>query len=261
MAMYETILVTTEGPIATVTVNRPDKLNSLNPTVLRELTAAFIALDGSYAIRAAILTGAGDKAFVAGADIAEMTAMNAAQAKAFSDSGHRLGVLLESSPFPVIAAVNGYALGGGCELALACDFIYASDKARFGQPEVNLGLMPGFGGTQRLSRRIGIARAREMIFTGEPINAARALELGLVNEVFPHASLIDHARTTAQKIVSKAPIAIAYSKRVIERGYDAGLGVGNELEATAFSTLFDTEDMREGTKAFVEKRTPQFHGR
>jgi enoyl-CoA hydratase len=261
MATYETILVQVEGAIATVTVNRPDKLNSLNTVVLRELTAAFISLDASYKVRAVILTGAGEKAFVAGADIAEMSAMNAAQAKAFSDSGHRLGVLMETSPFPVIAAVNGYALGGGCELALACDFIYASDNARFGQPEVNLGLMPGFGGTQRLSRRIGISRARELIFTGEPIKAERALELGLVNEVFPLASLMDRVRATAEKIASKAPIAIAYSKRVIERGYDAGLGVGNELEATAFSTLFDTADMREGTKAFVEKRPAKFEGR
>src|SRR5258706_12012018 len=261
MATYETILVQVDAAIATVTVNRPDKLNSLNTVVLRELTAAFISLDRSYAVRAAILTGAGEKAFVAGADIAEMSAMNAAQAKAFSDSGHRLGVLLETSPFPVIAAVNGYALGGGCELALACDFIYASDNARFGQPEVNLGLMPGFGGTQRLSRRIGISRARELIFTGEPIKAERALELGLVNEVFPLASLMDRVRSTAEKIASKGPIAIAYSKRVIERGYDAGLGVGNELEATAFSTLFDTADMREGTQAFLEKRPAKFQGR
>jgi enoyl-CoA hydratase len=258
---YETLRVEREGGVATVTVNRPDKLNSLNSTVIKELIAAFVGLsEGEPAVRAAILTGAGDKAFVAGADIAEMSAMNAAQAKAFSDSGHRLGLVIEASPFPVIAAVNGYALGGGCELALCCDFIYASDKARFGQPEVNLGLMPGFGGTQRLARRVGLAHAREIIYTGDPISAERARTIGLVNEVVPHAELGAKVGGVAQKIASRAPVAIAYSKRVMARGFDADLGVANELEATAFSALFDTEDMREGTRAFVEKRAAKFVG-
>jgi enoyl-CoA hydratase len=262
MTSYENISVGSEGGIATVTVNRPEKLNALNAHVLRELTAAFVALSESKPpTRVAILTGAGDKAFVAGADIAEMSALSAAEAKAFSDSGHRLGVVLESAPFPVIAAVNGYALGGGCELALACDFIYASDKARFGQPEVNLGLMPGFGGTQRLARRVGLARARELIYSGDAIPADRALAIGLVNEVVPHAELGERVRAVAKKIAAKAPLAVAASKRVMARGYDADLSVGNELEASAFSALFDSEDMREGTKAFVEKRPAEFKGK
>jgi enoyl-CoA hydratase len=156
--------------------------------------------------------------------------------------------------------VNGWALGGGCELALCCDFIYASDKARFGQPEVNLGLMPGFGGTQRLARRVGLARARELVYTADAIGADRALAIGLVNEVVPHAELLTKVKAVAKKIAEKAPVAIAYSKRVMARGFDADLGVANELEATAFSALFDTKDMREGTQAFVEKRAAKFVG-
>ena len=248
MPNYETITLEVADGIATVTVNRPDKLNALNAKVLAELTAAFVALsEAEPRIRVAILTGAGDKAFVAGADI--------------SDSGHRLGLVIESAAFPVIAAVNGFALGGGCELAMCCDFIYASDKARFGQPEVNLGLMPGFGGTQRLSRRVGLTRARELVYTGDPIPAERALALGLVNEVVPHAELMTKAREVAQKIASKAPLAMASCKRVMARGFDADLSVANELEATAFSALFDTEDMREGTRAFMARRPAQFTGR
>lgn len=258
---YETLLVEHDGGVAVVTVNRPDKLNSLSLAVIRELTAAVIGLgESDPPTRAAILTGAGDKAFVAGADISEMSAMNAAQAKAFSDAGHRLGLVIEAAPFPVIAAVNGYALGGGCEIALCCDFIYASDKARFGQPEVNLGLMPGFGGTQRLARRVGLGRAREMIYTAEPISADRALGIGLVNEIVPHAELLAKVKAVAQKIAGKAPVAIASSKRVMARGFDADLGVASELEATAFSALFDTQDMREGTQAFMEKRAAKFVG-
>lgn len=262
MAKYATIRLEVADGIATVTIDRPDKLNALNGAVLAELTAAFVALSEAEAkTRVAILTGAGDKAFVAGADISEMSELSAAQAKAFSDAGHRLGLVIESAAFPVIAAVNGFALGGGCELAMCCDFIYASDKARFGQPEVNLGLMPGFGGTQRLSRRIGLSLARELVYTGDPIAADRALALGLVNEVVPHAELMTKVREVAKKIASKAPIAIAYCKRVMARGFDADLAVANELEATAFSALFDTEDMREGTRAFMDRRPAQFTGR
>jgi enoyl-CoA hydratase len=262
MASYETITVETSDGIAVVTINRPDKLNALNACVLAELTQAFVRLSESEpAVRVAILTGAGDKAFVAGADIAEMADMGASRAKAFSDAGHRLGLVMEAAAFPIIGAVNGFALGGGCELALCCDFIYASDKARFGQPEVNLGLMPGFGGTQRLARRVGLACARELIYTADAIPADRALALGLANEVVPHAELMDRVRAVAAKIASKAPVAIAYSKRVMARGFDADLAVANELEATAFAALFDTEDMREGTRAFVEKRAAKFIGR
>lgn len=257
---YQTILLDQDGAIATVTINRPDKLNALNAQVIRELTEAFARL-GSDGTRAVVLTGAGEKAFVAGADIAEMSGLSSAEAKAFAEAGHRLGFTLESAPYPVIAAVNGFALGGGCELALACDFIYASDRAKFGQPEVNLGLMPGFGGTQRLSRRVGLGLARELVFTGEPIDAERALAIGLVNAVVPGGELLDRARATAHKIAAKAPLAIAASKRALAKGYDVELGVACELEATAFGALFASEDMREGTRAFVEKRKPEFRGR
>jgi enoyl-CoA hydratase len=260
MSDYETILLESDGPIATVTVNRPDKLNALNAQVVRELTQAFQALAGSPT-RVAILTGAGEKAFVAGADIAEMSALSAAQAKAFSDAGHRLGWAIELSSFPVIAAVNGFALGGGCELALACDFIYASDRAKLGQPEVNLGLMPGFGGTQRLARRIGVAQARELIYTGDHVSAERALALGLVNAVVPASELMERVRELAKKIASKAPLAVAASKRVMHQAPDVALTVACELEASAFATLFASEDMREGTRAFVEKRKAEFSGR
>jgi enoyl-CoA hydratase len=257
---YQTILLEKDGAVATVTINRPDKLNALNAQVIRELTDAFAGLGGD-GTRAAVLTGAGEKAFVAGADIAEMSGLTPAQAKAFAEAGHRLGFVLESAPYPVIAAVNGFALGGGCELALACDFIYASDRAKFGQPEVNLGLMPGFGGTQRLSRRVGLGLARELVFTGDPIDAERALAIGLVNAVVPAAELLARARATAQKIASKGPLAVASSKRALEKGYDVELAVACELEATAFGALFATEDMREGTRAFVEKRKAEFRGR
>ena len=254
---YETILSGESDGIVTITVNRPDKLNALNPAVLRELTAAVAALGDA---RAAILTGAG-KAFVAGADIAAMQKMSPAEAKAFSDSGHHLGALMEQARCPIIAAVNGFALGGGTELALACDFIYASEKAKFGQPEVNLGLMPGFGGTQRLARRVGIGRARELVYTGAIIDAQEALRIGLANQVVPHDELMAKVREVASTIASKAPLAVAASKRVMARGYDADLPTANELEATAFSALFGSEDQREGTAAFVEKRQATFKGR
>jgi enoyl-CoA hydratase len=254
---YETILIEKHDAVGVVTINRPSKLNALNKQVIRELIHAFESLT----VRAAILTGAGDKAFVAGADIAEMSEMSAAEAKGFSESGHQLGNVLENASFPVIAAVNGYALGGGCELALACDFIYASDKARFGQPEVNLGIMPGFGGTQRLARRVGLGVAREIVYGADPVNAERALAIGLVNAVVPHAELLERTRAVAHKIAKKAPLAIRAAKRAFLRGADADLAVGNELESALFSALFDSEDMREGTKAFVEKRDAEFQGR
>ncbi len=190
-----------------------------------------------------------------------MSELSAAEAKAFSDAGHDLGYAIENAPYPVIAAVNGFALGGGCELALACDFIYASDKARFGQPEVNLGLMPGFGGTQRLARRVGAARAKELIYTADMVKADAARDMGLVNEVVPAAELMQRVRAVADKIAAKGPLAVAASKRVMVRAGDADLPLANELEATAFGALFDSADMREGTRAFVEKRPAKFQGK
>ena len=256
-----TLLIERQDHVVTITLNRPDKLNSLNVDLLRELLGALDALDGDDDARAAILTGAGDKAFAAGADIAAMSEMTAAQAKRFAELGHRIGSAIEQARIPFIAAVNGFALGGGCELALSCDFVYASDRARFGQPEINLGVIPGFGGTQRLARRVGIGRARELCMTGEAIGAEEALRIGLVNAVVPHGELLPKTRELVSKIASKPPLAIAAAKRAILRGEDVPLSVANEIEATAFASLFGTHDQREGMSAFLEKRRATFDGK
>ena len=257
---YETLLLSREGAVATVTLNRPDKLNALNEKLMTELRDALGELDHDRGVLVVILTGAGDKAFAAGADIAAMAGMTAAQARGFAELGHVVGARMEQARFPVVGAVNGFALGGGCELALACDFLYASDKARLGQPEVNLGVIPGFGGTQRLARRIGLGRARELCYTGDMIGAEEALRLGLVNAVVPHAELMKRVVDVATKIASKGPLAIAQCKRVMLRGADVPLATANELEAQAFAALFGTADQREGMKAFLEKRPAKFEG-
>ena len=253
------VLLATEGSLATVTINRPDKLNALNAEVLLSLLKIFHDLLRTET-RAVVVTGAGEKAFVAGADIAAMRAMTVAEAKALSDLGHRVGDLMESAPFAILAAVNGFALGGGCELSMACDLIYASEKAKFGQPEVNLGVIPGFGGTQRLSRRVGMGKARELVFTGDIIDATEAHRIGLCEAVFPAGELVEKVKAIATKIASKGPLAIMQAKRVMRRG-DAGLQAGNELEAQAFAMLFGTSDQKEGMGAFIEKRTPAFAGK
>jgi enoyl-CoA hydratase len=255
------VLVQRDGELVTLTLNRPEKLNALNEELLRELAGAVTELARDASVRCAILTGAGDKAFAAGADIAAMSELTPTQAKHFAEVGHGIGSAIEQLAFPVIAAVNGFALGGGCELALACDFIYASDKAKLGQPEVNLGVIPGFGGTQRLARRVGEARARELCMTGDTLTAEEALRVGLVNAVVPHAELLPRVRDVAKKIASKGPLAIAAAKRVIARGADVPLPTANELEATAFAALFGSHDQREGMKAFLEKRPAKFEGR
>jgi enoyl-CoA hydratase len=263
MTTFELITVERTGAVAVVTIQRPEKLNALNAKVIAELTAAFaglIAATGEDVVRAAILTGAG-KAFVAGADIAEMSTLTTLEAKRLADAGHALGALIESAPFPVIAAVNGFALGGGCELALACDFILAADTAKLGQPEVNLGVIPGFGGTQRLVRRVGAARARELIYTGDLINADQALAMGLVNTVVPGAELLLRARDVALKIASRGPVAVAAAKRVILRGESLDLPAACELEVQAFSALFGTEDQKIGMKAFLETGKATFVGK
>jgi enoyl-CoA hydratase len=257
---YETILVARDGALATVTLNRPDKLNAINATMVAELTHAIDTLDRDVEVKVAILTGAGEKAFAAGADIASMATMGTAAAKAFADAGHALGARMEAAHFPILGAVFGFALGGGCELALACDFLYASEKAKFGQPEVNLGVIPGFGGTQRLARRVGIARARELCYTGDIFGAEDALRWGLVNAVVPAADLMAKAKETALKIASKGPVAIAQCKRVMVRGEGQSLAQANELEAQAFGLLFGTADQKEGMKAFLEKRAAAFRG-
>jgi enoyl-CoA hydratase len=253
------VLLAREGAVAILTVNRPDKLNALNRDVLEHLHRFFTELRASNDVRVAILTGAGEKAFVAGADIAAMQALPTAEAKAFADLGHRVGELMESVPFPILAAVNGFALGGGCELAMACDLIYASDAAKFGQPEVNLGVIPGFGGTQRLSRRVGMGKARELVYTGDIIDAAEAHRIGLCEAVVPAADLQAHVRKVAGKIAKKGPLAIAQAKVVMRRG-DPSLPTANELEAQAFAMLFGTSDQKEGMAAFLEKRPAKFTG-
>jgi enoyl-CoA hydratase len=257
----ETLLESRKGPIVTITLNRPDKLNALDPTMVKELFGRVGELDADASVLVVILTGAGDKAFAAGADIAAMAEMSVAQAKDFSDLGHALGERIETAHFPVIGAINGFALGGGCELALACDFLYASDKAKMGQPEVNLGVIPGFGGTQRLARRVGIGRARELCLTGSIIGAEEALRIGLVNAVVPHAELLAKVTAVAETIAAKGPLAIRTCKRVMHRGQDVPLPVANELEATAFSALFGSADQREGMSAFLAKRPARFQGK
>ncbi|MEO8902227.1 MAG: enoyl-CoA hydratase-related protein [Polyangiaceae bacterium] len=262
--MYETLLVTQAAHVVTVTVNRPNKLNALNALVLAELSAAFQSLEAAppeTRVRAAILTGAGEKAFVAGADIAEMSTLSAAQAYAFSAAGHRLGRLMEDVSFPIIAAVNGFALGGGCELALCADYIFASEHAKFGQPETNLGLLPGFGGTQRLSRRVGLGRARELVYSGEAINAQQALQIGLVNRVLPAAQLLPTAEDHARRIAEQAPLAVAASKRALNHGFDADLASACELEARSFGALFATDDAKQGLTAFLAKRRATYQAR
>lgn len=260
MSSLETLAIESVGPVATITVNRPDKLNALDRRVLTELRQAFLELSASGGTRAAILTGAG-KAFVAGADIASMAEMSVSESRKFSELGHAVGSTIESAPYPVIAAVNGFALGGGCELALCCDFIYASTKAKFGQPEVKLGLMPGFGGTTRLPRRIGIARARELTYTGEMIGADEAYRIGLVNRVCEPNALLAEARKTAETMAAQGPLGVAASKRSILRGSDIELPTANSYETEAFAGLFGSSDQGEGTKAFLEKREAKFSGR
>lgn len=257
---YENLLVEFDGPAAIVSINRPKALNALNPDVLRELSDFLACLDEFPATRALILTGAGDRAFVAGADIGSMASMSPEEALAFSRLGHETLRRIEELPQPVIAAVNGFALGGGCELALACDIVIASENARFGQPEVKLGIMPGFGGTQRLTRRVGAGAARLIMYTGEPLKAAEAHRIGLADRVVPAEELMTAAKEIAASIAAKAPLAISTAKRVILRGADLDLANANAFEAEAFSRLFATQDQREGMAAFLEKRDPVFKG-
>ena len=258
--MTTTLITAREGNLVVLTLNRPDKLNALNAELLAELDAALATLSADPSVSCAILTGAGDKAFAAGADIAAMLEMSTEQARAFSELGHRICSRIEKASFPVIGAINGFALGGGCELALACDFLYASDKAKLGQPEVNLGVMPGFGGTQRLARRVGIGRARELCYTGDTVSADEALRIGLVNVVVPAADLMTKVREVATKIASKGRLAVAQCKRVLYTGADVPLDVANALETQSFAMLFGTQDRAEGMKAFLEKRKPTFTG-
>ncbi|MEM7158383.1 MAG: enoyl-CoA hydratase-related protein [Myxococcota bacterium] len=248
-----------DGKIRVVTIARPKVLNALSAQVVEELGQVVEATAGDD-IRGLLLTGEG-KAFVAGADIAAMSEMSPDEALAFAGKGHALGQMLGALPIPVLAAVNGFALGGGCELALACDFIYASEKAKFGQPEVKLAVIPGFGGTQRLLRRVGLARAIELCLTGDMIRADEALRIGLANRVLPPDELISESLATLSRIAQQGPVAVAKAKEVLHRGADMPLAEGNELEQQAFASLFATADQREGMAAFLAKRPAKFTGR
>ena len=258
---FETIRVEVDGALAIVTVAREAALNALSSRVIAELTAAAGELEVSADVRAVIVTGAG-KAFVAGADIAEMRELSPRQAQAFSEMGGALASSIESSEKPWIAAVNGFALGGGCELALACDFIYASEHAKFGQPEVKLGIIPGFGGTQRLARRVGIAKAKELCMTGDMVDAAEALRIGLADAVWPAGELIAKARDVAGRIAANGPLAVAEVKRLVQLGQSTTLDHALALEQQSFGLLFSTSDQREGMSAFLAKprRAAQFKG-
>ncbi|HSQ29884.1 MAG TPA: enoyl-CoA hydratase-related protein [Gemmatimonadaceae bacterium] len=256
---YETLVLTTAARIATLTVNRPDKLNALNDVVISELGDAIDALGADPAVGGIILTGAG-RAFVAGADISQLAQHGAISAKRLSEDGQDVFRRFETSPKPIIAAVNGFALGGGCELAMACHIRIASDAAKFGQPEVKLGLIPGYGGTQRLARLVGKGRALQLVLTGEMIDANEAFRIGLVNHVVPAAELISATTTMMQVILANAPLALAQCIEVVNRGDGASLDDALALEATAFGLLAATSDKQEGTRAFLEKRPASFTG-
>lgn len=247
--------------VAEVTIDRPKALNALNRTVLQELYGVLQELATNPGVRCVILTGKGERAFVAGADIAEMAALGADEASQFSALGHDVFSALERLPAPVLAAVNGFALGGGCELALACDVIYASEKSKFGQPEVKLGLIPGFGGTVRLPRKVGLAVASEWIFTGDIYGADEAQAVGLVRRIFPSDALLPEVRKIAQRIAQRAPLAVSAARRAMLEGLGREPGSAAKLEQGLFGELFETQDMREGTRAFMEKREPKFEGK
>jgi len=258
---YQNILLTVHEKIATLTVNRPQKLNAVSSQVLSEIGAAAQHAASDRDIGVLIVTGAGEKAFVAGADIAEMSSLDAAGAKAFSEHAQRMLDALEACPKPVIAAVNGYALGGGTELALACHIRICSTNARFGQPEVALGLMPGAGGTRRLSRVVGRAAALHMILTGDQITAEEAMRIGLVSKVVEPGELMATAEAIARTILSRAPLAVRYALEAVRRGAEMPLSEAFGLESSLFGLCCATEDMKEGTSAFVRKAKPSFKGR
>lgn len=254
---YTKLIIEKKEKVCIVSINNPQALNALNSAVLEELDRAFSEIAADDGIAAVILTGAG-KSFVAGADISQMSTMNAAQGKAFGEYGAAVFRKIELLDKPVIAAVNGYALGGGCELAMCCDIRIASAKAKFGQPEVGLGITPGFSGTQRLPRIVGPGKAKELIYTAGIIDAAEACRIGLVNKVTEPEALMDEAMEMAAKIASKAPIAVKYSKQAINKGMQTDMDTAISIEADLFGLCFSSEDQKEGMRAFLEKRAPDF---
>jgi enoyl-CoA hydratase len=257
---FENIILTIDSSIATITMNRPKAMNALNGAILDELDTAIDQIRTDPQVRVLVITGAGDKAFVAGADISQLATMTPLQGKQFSDKGQRILSKLETLPIPVIAAVNGFALGGGTELAMACDFIYASEQAKFGLPEITLGIIPGFGGTQRLARLVGCNLARELVYTGTIFPASQAMEYGLVNKIFPHDSLMDEVLKTARAIATKGAASLRAAKEAINAGLDVDLETGCRFETDAFALCMSSPDAREGTSAFLEKRKAVFTG-
>ena len=258
---FDHLLIERDGPVALLTFNRPQVLNALNRQTLDELDRAMLDLQRDERVRVVILTGAGEKAFVAGADINELAVQTATSARALALAGQHVFDVVEHLGKPVIAAINGYALGGGCELAMACTLRLAADTAKLGQPEIHLGLIPGYAGSQRLARLVGKAKAMELILTGVPISAAEAERIGLVNRVVTATELLNEARALADQLAGNAPIATRYILDVINRGLEMPFAEASVFEATLFGLVAATDDMREGTKAFLEKRKPDFKGR
>jgi enoyl-CoA hydratase len=258
---FDNLLIDRDQAVAIVTINRPKVLNALNTQTLDELRRAMLELQHDQQVRAIVVTGAGEKAFVAGADINELAALSATSARDHGLAGQHVFDLIENLGKPVIAAINGYALGGGCELAMACTLRLAADTAKLGQPEINLGIIPGFAGTQRLPRLVGTGKAMELILTGAPVAAAEAERIGLVNRVVPAAELMAEARKLAAHLAAQAPVAIRYIIAAINKGMDMPFAEGAVFEATLFGLVAATDDWREGTKAFLEKRKAEFKGR
>ena len=258
---FKNILLTSMDGIATVTINRPEKLNTLSIETLHELKRAIETILEREDLRVALITGAGDKVFVAGADISELATLTAPQAKSFAELGQAIFNMIENGGKPFIAAINGFALGGGCELALACAMRIASENAKVGQPEVKLGITTGFGGSQRLVRLVGKARALELCLLGEPIDARTALEWGLLTRVVPQSILIEETNVIAEKLASYSPVALKYTLEAINKAADVPLAEGLSYEANLFGLCFSTEDMKEGTSAFLQKRKAQFKGK
>ncbi|MGD0915765.1 MAG: enoyl-CoA hydratase-related protein [Thermodesulfobacteriota bacterium] len=258
---FKNILLSAENEIGTLTINRPKALNALNIETLQEIQKGIEEVRARPELKVLIVTGAGEKAFVAGADILEMRGMNSIEAFNFSRLGHLTLKMIQDLDRPVLGAVNGFALGGGAEIALACDFIYASENAKLGLPEVTLGVFPGFGGTQRLPRLIGKGRAKELILTGKMITAQEAFQMGIVNRVFPLASLMEETKKVAAQIAANGPVGVRLAKMVTDTGFDMDLEKACSLESHAFGLCFSTEDQKEGMTAFVEKKKPNFKGR
>src|SRR5450756_1426952 len=258
---FDNLLLERDGAVAIITVNRPKVLNALNTQTLDELRRAILELQRDDAVRAVVLTGSGEKAFIAGADINELATQTPTSGRDHARTGQHVLDFIEHMGKPVVAAINGFALGGGCELAMACTIRLAADTARLGQPEINLGIIPGYAGTQRLARLVGRGRALEILLTGDMVPAQEAYRLGLVNRVVPAAELMAEAKKLAATLASKAPVAVRYILEAVHRGLDMPFAEAQTFEATLFGLVVSTDDMREGTKAFLEKRKAEFKGK